>query len=230
MKSDLKKYAVLMGIAVLYALFVNLPFNCGKSYRVNDGKLEFVPDTILVDTAYIGEDGATYRTGKQWMSFSVNVKRQDLRGPLVHSESLGKDSYMQIERVSIVLDESRFAGYMIWKYAFNVLFIVFWGIVIWVVFLVYKLVRNVSSGDVFVSSFAKYLKLLGKFMVTYFIIVEILGYAFIAYVKSHFSMAYYEMEYPAANVMWLVMGLALLIISEIITIGKGMKDEQDLTI
>ncbi|MBO4772312.1 MAG: DUF2975 domain-containing protein [Bacteroidales bacterium] len=48
---------------------------------------------------------------------------------------------------------------------------------------------------------------------------------------SHIQLAYYSIVYKNdCNIMFLIMGLSLMVISQVILMGKELKEEQDLTI
>ncbi len=92
-------------------------------------------------------------------------------------------------------------------------------------------VRQIRSGEVFVSNVAKYIKKIGFLLAGIYLVQLIGGYSFVKYLQHKICLAKYYIVYENdVNIMYLLTGLALLIISQVILMGKDLKEEQDLTI
>ena len=93
------------------------------------------------------------------------------------------------------------------------------------------MLRSVYKGEVFVSEIAKGLEKAGKLLVTIWIVGRIIGYIVLSIMKQNLLMAGYDIDFPIiGNVTFLIFGLALMIVSQIILMGKELQEEQELTI
>jgi len=101
----------------------------------------------------------------------------------------------------------------------------------WLLTMVITVVRQIRSGEVFVSNVAKYLKKIGFLLAGIYLVQLIGSYIFVKYLQHKICLAKYYIVYENdVNIMYLLTGLALLIISQVILMGKDLKEEQDLTI
>ena len=102
---------------------------------------------------------------------------------------------------------------------------------IWLFVIVFQVIRSVFKGEVFVSSIAKKLERAGFLLV----IIQLLCYAG-SVIMTHIlrqtvHLAYYEIKaatFPTST--FIIIGLALMVFSQIILMGKDLKEEQELTI
>ena len=104
-------------------------------------------------------------------------------------------------------------------------------VTVWIFIMVIKLLRSIRRGEVFVSQVAKYLETTGYLLTILYLLQWGVSYAFTEFCRSHIQLADYYIVYKNdANDMFIITGLALMIISQIILMGKDLKDEQELTI
>jgi len=104
-------------------------------------------------------------------------------------------------------------------------------VTIWILSLVFKLVRRIRRGEVFVAQVSKYLEITGYLLSSLYLIQWIAAFALTQYCIHNIQLAdYYIVYVNDTNSMYLLTGLALMIISQIILMGKEMKEEQELTI
>lgn len=102
---------------------------------------------------------------------------------------------------------------------------------IWLLVVIMKVLWSVYKGEVFVSEIAKGLEKAGKLLVAIWIVGRIIGYIVLVIMKQNLLLAGYEIDFPIiGEVTFLIFGLALMIVSQIILMGKELQEEQDLTI
>ena len=103
--------------------------------------------------------------------------------------------------------------------------------ILWVLILAFKAVSSIRKGEIFVSKVARYLELTGIILAAIYMLQFISGYLTTRYYITHMQLAEMEIIYKnTANFMFLITGFALMIISQVILMGKDLKDDQELTI
>lgn len=103
--------------------------------------------------------------------------------------------------------------------------------IVWILVLVIKLIRSILKGEVFVSQVSKYLEKAGVILSVFFIFRWTVKFVIAMYLSHTIELArYYIVFRNDTNCMLILTGLALMIISQIILMGKDLKEEQDLTI
>lgn len=101
-------------------------------------------------------------------------------------------------------------------------------VMIWILSLVYKLVRR---GEAFNTQFSKYLETTGKLLVAIYLIQLVGSYIITNLISSQIHLAHHTIVFKNdCNSMYIIMGLTLMVISQIMLIAKDMKEEQELTI
>ena len=104
-------------------------------------------------------------------------------------------------------------------------------VAIWIVFLVFKLIRNIRKGEIFVTKVSRYLETAGILLCVLYLYTLAISYITTQYFIHNMHIAdYYIVFKNECNGMYILTGLALMIISQIILMGKDLKDEQELTI
>ena len=102
---------------------------------------------------------------------------------------------------------------------------------IWLLVVIMKVLWSVYKGEVFVTQIAKGLEKAGKLLVAIWIVGRIVGYIILSIMKKNLLLAGYEIDFPIiGEVTFLIFGLALMIVSQIILMGKELQEEQELTI
>lgn len=102
--------------------------------------------------------------------------------------------------------------------------------VIWLLIVILKVIRSVYKGEIFVTQIAKRLETAGKLLVAFWFLANVVSYVQIQLLRDSVLMAYYDIRWQSASIYYIVFGLVLMIISQIILLGKDLKEEQDLTI
>ena len=104
-------------------------------------------------------------------------------------------------------------------------------VTIWILCIVYKLVRRIRRGEIFVAQVSKYMETTGILLSLLYLFRWGVSYAFTQYCVHHIQLTDYYVVYKNdANSMYIITGLALMVISQIILMGKDLKEEQELTI
>ena len=102
---------------------------------------------------------------------------------------------------------------------------------VWLFVIVFQVIRSVSKGEVFVSSIAKKLERAGILLVVIQLVCYAYSFIMTQILKQTVHLAYYEIKgatYPTS--MFIIIGLVLMIVSQIVLMGKDLKEEQELTI
>ena len=103
-------------------------------------------------------------------------------------------------------------------------------LLIWLMVIVLKVIRSVYKGEIFVSQIAKRLETAGWLLVATWLIGNVTDYIHIQLLRDAVLMAYYDIYWQPASINFVIFGLVLMILSQIILKGKDLKDEQELTI
>ena len=101
----------------------------------------------------------------------------------------------------------------------------------WLLVIIIKLVLSIRRGEVFVKKVSKSLEKSGIMLAVMYLYDLLCGYLLYSYFISNLHIAQYDIIFASsANEMFLIMGLVLMILSQIILMGKEMKEDQELTI
>ena len=101
----------------------------------------------------------------------------------------------------------------------------------WLLVIIIKLVLSIRRGEVFVSKVSKSIEKIGILLAVIYLFDLLCGYLLYSYFISTLHIAQYDIIFASsANEMFLIMGLVLMILSQIILMGKEIKEEQELTI
>ncbi len=101
---------------------------------------------------------------------------------------------------------------------------------LWLLIIILKVIRSVYKGEIFVTQISKRLETAGWLLVAIWFLGNVVGYIQIQLLRDAVLMAYYDIYWQLADVSYIVFGLVLMILSQIILKGKDLKDEQELTI
>jgi hypothetical protein len=147
------------------------------------------------------------------------------------SHSFGQDYKVTMEKVKLEVpyDSTKQAIIFIAPYLTIGFFIA--AICFYIVWISIKIIRNVRTGNVFVADIAKKLETLGIMLVGLYFADLITSYAIAQYNIHHVFMADYDIVFcNTSNIMYIISGLAFMVVSQVILMGKELKDEQDLTV
>ena len=237
MNKKLKIYSTLFVVVLVVFGFTSI-FHY-ESYRwteKEDDKLEFEVnrETIVTrDTLENGVVKTTYNTPIQrTVSYDVYVQPKLKPGRKeLYSTSCGQTYKVDMQKVRLSVPASKTPGKN-FPFIFVITSIIVITIVlIWILYMVYRLIRNIQKGNIFVAQVAKYLETTGVLLAALYLYD--LASSYIVYlfcVKNIYLADYYIVFKNNSNIMYILTGLALMIISQIILMGKDLKEEQELTI
>jgi len=202
-------------------------------------KLELVDEAPGFATTDTLENGTVVTTSHGTVSYEVYVKPKNVTNQktLVSTakwaspDKVEKQTYkvtMQKVKLETTDTNSLFGIHMILLIATAIVTFI---VTVWILIMVIKLLRSIRRGEVFVTQVAKYMETTGYLLTILYLIQWGVSYAFTEYCRSHIQLADYYIVYKNdANDMFIITGLALMIISQIILMGKDLKEEQELTI
>ena len=100
----------------------------------------------------------------------------------------------------------------------------------WLFIIVFQVLRSVSRKEVFVTRIARKLERAGILLAAIWLWDYVRSFIVTQILVGYVNMAYYDIKWFSANFTCLVIGLALMIVSQIILMGKELQEEQELTI
>ena len=101
---------------------------------------------------------------------------------------------------------------------------------IWVIRLIVRVIKNIRKGNIFVSQMAVDLERLGILMTIFFVVL------FIGQIYNYFMACGIQLENyqvvlgPINGRAWLIAGTGLMLLSQIFSMGKDLKEDVDLTV
>lgn len=234
----LKIYSTLLAVALgLWFLLTTLSFSF-RSESKRDEHLQLLPLPEEYYSVERTEGGSTVTHFTPTLSFSVHVR------PKVHfvndtvlmttdisKAGLTRSSIVEMEKVSLKRTIQGW-GYLKGLWLFTIVELLL-GIVLftWIIVLTFKIVRRLRKGEVFIIQVSQYLHRTGWMLVSYYVLAFIYSYAGYLYLSKRVFLAQYEIvPHCDTNVLVLILGFVLLIISQVILMGKDLKEEQELTI
>lgn len=242
MTKKLNLYTGLLIAAVIFlALTSVFHYNVSYSSTINEGeKLEFVDMPKEFYTCDSIEGGVRYN----WLptfDFEVNVRNKHIGGHRVlmstnheNEEKFGnfRQNYlveMQKVKLKMPMSDAKFKGVTFVLGAIAILIgMVMYG---WVVIMVILLLLKIRKGEVFVSKVSKYLETTGILLTINYVWQFVTSYSLTKVFQNAIEIAEYDIVFKnECNSMILLMGLTLMVISQVILMGKDMKEEQELTI
>lgn len=239
MNKKIKIYSSLLIVALITLMLTStFHFNKTTSYRM-DGEecvlsLEDLPKEFgVVDSIEGGWSATFYPTYD--LDCYVRAQRfpQDkvlLSRYKKYPTQAEADVYkieMQKVKVSIPMDKADSTVTYIVGFIWTVAFLLY----AWLLVIIIKQVLSIRRGEVFVSNVSKSIEKIGILLAVIYLFDLLCGYLLYSYFISNLHIAQYDIIFASsANEMFLIMGLVLMILSQIILMGKEMKEEQELTI
>ena len=232
MSNKLKIYSTLFVIAFIAVGFSNSFLFRSMSWSpAPDNKMEFAELPAEYMTTDTLADGETVSTGHPYFSYELNVhswSRPDHK--VLLSTAQGQTYKVDMKKIEIGIpasrDSLRFPHYLLGSS------IILWVIAfVWIFWMVFKLIVKIRSGEIFVSKVAKYLETTGYLLSFVYLYELVVSYIITLYFIANIHLADQSIIFVnECNSMYLLTGLALMIISQIILMGKDLKEEQELTI
>ena len=238
MNKKLKLYCSLfVTVLILFMVFSFFHVTIPSSYvSYGDEKLEFMdtPGEFYDVFDTVSHDGGHhYYSSVKTVSFDVNVMPKDRilssKDKALYSISNNQINEIQMQSVRITTPSRQASTFFaILSFALPVVCFI---VAVYIIVLVFKIVRKIREGEIFVSQVSRFLDIAGKLLVGLYLFQFIASFIYSMYCINHIHLAQYYVVYKNdANIMLILTGLGLMIISQIILMGKDLKEEQDLTI
>ena len=232
MSKKLKIYCTLFVVALALVIKSSVFYQWSAGWSpLPDNKMEFADlpaDFEHRDT--LGEN-ETVAYGTPMVSYELNVtswSRRDHKCLL--STAAGQTYLVDMEKVKVSMPASRAKSqYPLVFMGVSVLIsIVVFVCILWMVI---ALLIKIRKGEVFVTKVSKYLEITGILLAFLYLFQLAASYIYTQYMISHIHLADHSIIFKnECNSMYILTGLALMIISQIILMGKDLKEEQELTI
>lgn len=232
MNKKLKIYSTLFVVAVIYLAASSFIHYSSSTWPSDaEEKMELVkcpPEFMSSDTL---ENGTIYTIRHPYVAYEVNVEPKNLPDQkILLSKSFGQTYRVNLNKVNLEVPVSQVQSYLPLILIFSSLIFVI-IVVIWIGVLVFKLIRSIRRGEIFVSKVAKYLETTGILLSVLYLYTFAVSYISTQYFINNLHIAgYYIVFKNECNSMFIITGLALMIVSQIILMGKELREEQDLTI
>ena len=231
MNHKLRIYCWMFTLVFLVYMFGNL-FSFGG---IHTSKPATYPDEAIrfeenpAEFYTIDSHGNVINTENMW-SIDVFVKPKPSPNKLsLLSTANGQTYDIQLHKVKLQIPESK-SPINLTSISIAIALVAI-AVFFWLLTMVISVVRRIRNGEVFVSDVAKYLEKIGFLLSGIYVAQLIVGYTFIKYLQQQICLANYYIVYENdVNIMYLLTGLALLVISQVILMSKELKEEQDLTI
>ena len=245
MNKKLKIYSILLAIVLVGTVISNTFHRENYSSIMREGEVLILDSlkkefgkvdkktTVHVDTVDGKRD--TISTTTSWNvqfkpTFEVTVPvrpNHAATDKFLYSNVDGQSCMVEMQKVKLKVPMEKGSN------TFNILFAL--SICLWLPFLrllviILKVIRSVYKGEIFVTQIAKRLETAGWLLVAFWLLANVLSYIQILLLRKTVMIAYYNIPWESASIFYIVFGLVLMIISQIILKGKDLKDEQELTI
>ena len=231
MTKKLKIYSTLFVVAlVVFVMSDTFHYSSMGWSPAPDNKMEFAE----LPSEFEKRDsipGGVVSTGVPLISYEVNVQpwgRQDHKALL--STAQGQTYRVDMQKIRVSIPTTRTGSKVpLYFIASSAIFAII--VCLWVLWLIIKLVRSIRLGVIFVTKVAKYLEITGILLSLLYLNALIVSYSITQYFIANIHLADHSIVFKnECNSMYLLTGLGLMIISQIILMGKDLKEEQELTI
>ena len=231
MTKKLKIYSTLFVVAlIVFVVGDTFHYSSMGWSSAPDDKMEFAE----LPSEFEKRDsipGGVVSTGVPLISYEVNVQswgRADHKALL--STAKGQTYKVDMKKIKVSIPSSR-AGSQVPFYfiASSAIFAII--VCLWVLWLIIKLITSIRRGEIFVTKVAKYLEITGILLSVLYLNALIVSYGITQYFIANIHLADHSIVFKnECNSMFILTGLGLMIISQIILMGKDLKEEQELTI
>ena len=232
MNKKLKIYSTLFVVAIIILAVTSTVHYSNYTWDSNsDEKLELVESPSEFMSTDTLANGQVVTRRHPYIGYEVNVEPRNYPNQkILLSKSNGQTYRVNMKKVNLEVPASNLHSYipMILILSSALVAII---VAIWIIVLVFKLILNIRKGDIFVTKVSKYLETAGILLSVLYLYTLVSSYITTQYFIQNMHIAdYYIVFKNECNGMYILTGLALMMISQIILMGKDLKDEQELTI
>ena len=178
-----------------------------------------------IDTIGVG-------TTSHYVSFAVNLRKcsHTTTPPFICVANSTTKGVIDIEKARISMPSANQNVGVTMLILAAIVFIVYLVGLIWVIRLCVRVMKNIRKGNIFVSQMAVDLERLGILMTIFFVIGfigQIVGY----FMACDIQLENYQVVFgPINGRAWLIAGTGLMLLSQIFSMGKDLKEDVDLTV
>ena len=232
MNKKLKIYSTLFVVAIIILAVTSTVHYSNYTWSSDsDEKLELVESPSEFMSTDTLANGQVVTRRHPYIGYEVNVEPRNYPNQkILLSKSNGQTYRVNMKKVNLEVPATELHSYvpMIFILSSAAVAII---VAIWIVVLVFKLIRNIRKGEIFVTKVSKYMETAGILLSVLYIYTLIASYITTQYFIQNLHIAdYYIVFKNECNGMYILTGLALMMISQIILMGKDLKEEQELTI
>ena len=232
MNKKLKIYSTLFVVAIIILAVTSTVHYSNYTWDSNsDEKLELVESPSEFMSTDTLANGQVVTRRHPYIGYEVNVEPRNYPNQkILLSKSNGQTYRVNMKKVNLEVPATELHSYvpMIFILSSAAVAII---VAIWIVVLVFKLIRNIRKGEIFVTKVSRYMETAGILLSVLYIYTLIASYITTQFFIQNLHIAdYYIVFKNECNGMYILTGLALMIISQIILMGKDLKEEQELTI
>ncbi len=238
MNKKLKLYCSLFVVALIWIIVSNIRITrMTTSYDYDDTNQDDwsfgqMPESYITrDTLYYDDNGIS--TSSSWATTRIPVKVKHRTGSknYLQSKVNGKELLVDLDWVTVILpaDNTALSASLFVIFAVTVI------VIIWILCLAIKIIRSIRRGEIFVTKMAGYLEKIGILLSANYVFGGIAGTIWYHTFLKNIELADYDVLpfnsfISVGGGTWILTGLGLMIISQIILMGKDLKEEQELTI
>ena len=164
-------------------------------------------------------------------SYTVNLRKRGIAQtpPFICIANSTTKGVIDIEKAKISISSPKQSVLVFIVLAVIVAIVYLIGL-IWVIRLIVRVIRNIRKGNIFVSQMAVDLERLGILM-TIFFVIGFIGQIFTYFMACGIQIENYQVVLgPINGRAWLIAGTGLMLLSQIFSMGKDLKEDVDLTV
>ena len=240
MNKKLKIYSVLFVVVIIVMLVTSVfKFEKTSALGFSEEKLEVTNPpagfTPIIDT--LG-NGTVITHNRSTFSYEVNVvprklpENKELVSTVRFPAAVSNQTYlvkMQKVKLEVPTEENKIGSFPMWFGSITGSLTLV--VIVWMLCIVFQTINRIRKGEIFVADVSRNLEKIGFMLSAIYLIELITSYTITKYFINHIILAgHYIVFKNECNIMFLLTGIALLIISQIILMGKDLKEDVDLTV
>lgn len=233
--NNLKIYCAMLVIVIICSVVRNaIHFDVHHSTRSAGGgeyglELADLPAEFAKTDSIEGGVRTTYLPT---FDIEVYVRPQNMAGDKVllsHADGHTFKVQMQKVKISVPMSQADFKTPQFILLAVSLCSLI--PMVIWLLVITFRIIMRIRNGEIFAADVARYIEKLGALVIFFDFYMYLMAWLLSYYARQHFTLAQYDIVTGVGlETMPLILGLVLMIISQIILMGKELKEEQELTI
>ena len=195
----------------------------------SDTTYEYITDSL--GNSYIASTTVTTTSDYYSRSYTVNLRKRGntTTPPFICVANSTTKGVIDIEKAKISV-QSPNQNFVVMLVLAAIVAIVYIIGLIWVIRLIVRVIKNIRKGNIFVSQMAVDLERLGILM-TIFFVIGVIGQIITYFTACGIHLENYQVVLgPIEGRAWLIAGTGLMLLSQIFSMGKDLKEDVDLTV